>query len=104
MQNQAISDNFPGPKVSLPDFIVAAYALDATELRYNVLGRLSPLPPDAHEMYLSLPKKVKISPDGLMGNKATLGMEQCRNLSDQDTKVESTNSAVFAEGRLTTVS
>jgi uncharacterized protein YoxC len=87
MQNQAITDNFPGPKVSLPDFIVAAYGLDANELRYNILGGLSPLPPDAHEMYLSLPKQVKISPDGLMGNKATLGMEQCRNLSDRDTKL-----------------
>lgn len=74
------------PKVRLADFIVAAYGLDVSNLHYNRLGRLTPLPPDAQELYIRLSKRVTTKPEGLMGNSATLGNEVCNNLSDKDAK------------------
>lgn len=46
------------PKVRLADFIMAAYGLDVSNLHYNRLGRLTPLPPDAQELYIRLSKWV----------------------------------------------
>jgi len=73
-----------GPVVLLDDFIVAAYMLDPDKLRYNSLGRLSELPPDAYELSIKLQKQVKITPDGLVGYKATLADSICSNLSEKE--------------------
>lgn len=73
-----------GPAVSLDDFIVAAYTLNPDKLRYNWLGRLSELPPDAFELSIKLRKQVKITPDGLVGYKAELAGSTCANLSEKE--------------------
>lgn len=73
-----------GPAVSLDDFIVAAYKLNPDKLRYNWLGRLSELPPDAFELSIKLRKQVKITPDGLVGYKAELAGSTCANLSEKE--------------------
>lgn len=73
-----------GPAVSLDDFIVAAYMLNPDKLRYNWLGRLSELPPDAFELSIKLRKQVKITPDGLVGYKAELAGSTCANLSEKE--------------------
>ena len=73
-----------GPAVSLDDFIVAAYMLNPDKLRYNWLGRLSELPPDAFELSIKLRKQVKITPDGLVGYKAELAGSTCSNLSEKE--------------------
>lgn len=73
-----------GPAVSLDDFIVAAYMLNPNKLRYNWLGRLSELPPDAFELSIRLRNQVKITPDGLVGYKAELAGSTCANLSEKE--------------------
>ena len=73
-----------GPEISLDDYLVAAYLLNPNELCYNYLGMLSELPPDAYELNIKLRKRVKTSPDGLVGYKAELAGFTCHNLSRKE--------------------
>lgn len=79
-QPQAPADKDPGPEITLAEFIAAIFGLDSSRLYYNRFGRLSPLPPQAQELYMLLAKRMKIISKDTFGCTVEFGNEKCTNI------------------------
>ena len=77
-----------GPKITLAEFITAAYGLDPQKLYYNRFGRLSPLPPQAQEVYMRLAKRMKITSKDTFGCTVLFGDEECTNIREENIEKE----------------
>lgn len=79
-QTPASVDKDPGPEITLGEFIAAIFGLDPSKLYYNCFGRLSPLPPQAQELYMLLAKRMKIISKDTFGCTVEFGNERCTNI------------------------
>lgn len=73
-----------GRKITLAEFITAAYGLDPCKLYYNRFGRLSPLPPQVQEVYMRLAKRMQITSKDTFGCTVLFGDEECSNIREEN--------------------
>ena len=83
-QDPVSVDKDPGPEITLAEFITAAYGLDPCKLYYNRFGRLSPLPPQAQEVYMRLAKRMQIISKDTFGCTVLFGDEECTNIREEN--------------------
>lgn len=73
-----------GRKITLAEFITAAYGLDPCKLYYNRFGRLSPLPPQVQKVYMRLAKRMQITSKDTFGCTVLFGDEECSNIREEN--------------------
>ena len=73
-----------GRKITLTEFITAAYGLDPCKLYYIRFGRLSPLPPQVQEVYMRLAKRMQITSKDTFGCTVLFGDEECSNIREEN--------------------
>mgnify|MGYP001522168463 FL=1 len=82
------SNHDQGCKITLAEFITAAYGLDPCKLYYNRFGRLSPLPPQVQEVYMRLAKRMQITSKDTFGCTVLFGNEECSNIREENISKE----------------